>query len=79
MKIADNIKYKDFDIRGEWAVSQLAGQENLWNYRVYYKGKEIKQKYMAHTKTEARAFIRRKVRQVNAVLNKARKHQANAE
>ena len=79
MKIADNIKCKDFEIRCEWAGSRLAGQENLWNYRVYYKGHEVEQKYMAHTKTAARAFISEKVRKVNAVLNKARKLQAEGD
>ena len=73
MKIADNIKCKDFEIRAEWAGSRLAGQENLCNYRVFYKGHEVKQKYMVHTKTEAKAFISATVRKVNAVLNKARK------
>lgn len=76
MKIIDNLKCKDFEIRGERAGSRIAGQENLWNYRVYYKGQEVKQKYMAHTKTEAKAFISAKVKAVNAVLNKARKFDA---
>lgn len=76
MKIADNIKCKDFEIRCEWAGSRLAGQENLCYYRVYYKGQEIKQRYMATTKTEAKAFISAKVKKVNAVLNKARRLQA---
>lgn len=73
MKIADNIKCKDFEIRGYWTGSRLKGQENLWNYEVYYKGHRVKQDYIAHTKTEARAFISRKVKAVNAVLNAARK------
>ena len=76
MKIADNIKCKDFTIKGEWAGSRIAGQENLWIYRVYYNGKEIKQKYPATTKTEAKAFISASVRKANAILNKARKLQA---
>ena len=73
MKIADNIKCKDFEIRGEWAGSRLEGQENLWIYRIYYKGQPVRTKYPAHTKAEARAIISEKVRKVNAVLNKARK------
>ena len=79
MKIADNIKCKDFEIRCEWAGSRLAGQENLCNYRVFYKGHEVKQEYMAHTKAAAKAFISAKVKQVNAVLNKARKLQAEGD
>ena len=73
MKIADNIKCKDFEIRGYWAGSRLKGQENLWNYRIYYKGQEVEPDYVAHTKTEAKAHISKKVKAVNAVLNAARK------
>ncbi len=73
MKIADNIKCKDFEIRGEPSGSRLAGQENLWYYRIYYNGKEIKQKYLATSKTEAKQEISRRVRKVNAILTKARR------
>ncbi len=76
MKIADNIKCKDFTIVARPSGSRLKGNENLWFYHVYYNGKEIDQQYMATTKKEARAFISDKVRKVNAVLNKARKLQA---
>ena len=76
MKIADNIKCKDFEIVARPSGSRLKGQENLWFYHIYYKGKEIDQKYMATSQAEARAFISKKVRKVNAVLNKARKLQS---
>ena len=75
MKMPDKFYCKDFTIKGEWAGSRIEGQENLWIYRIYYKGQEIKQKYPATTKTEARAVISAKVRKANAIL-KARKLQA---
>ena len=76
MKIADNIKCKDFKIVARPSGSRLKNQENLWFYNVYYNGKEIDQQYMATSQAQAKAFISDRVRKVNAVLNKARRLQA---
>lgn len=73
MKIADNIKCKDFEIIGRPSGDRLAGRENVWYYHIYYQGKEIDQKYMATTQAEAKAKISRMVRKVNAIYNKARR------
>lgn len=73
MKIVDNIKYKDFEIRGYWPGIRPEGQEKLWNYRIYYKDQEVEPGYMAHTIDEAEAYIHKKVKAINAVLNAARK------
>lgn len=76
MKIADNIKCKDFEIIARPSGDRLAGRENVWYYHIYYNGKEIDQKYMATTQAEAKAKISALVRKTNAVLNKARRLQA---
>lgn len=73
MKIADNIKCKDFEIIARPSGDRLAGRENVWYYHIYYKGKEIDQKYMATTQAEAKAKISKMVKKVNAIYNKARK------
>lgn len=73
MKIADNIKCKDFEIIARPSGDRLAGRENVWYYHIYYQGKEIDQKYMATTQAEAKAKISRMVRKVNAIYNKARR------
>ena len=72
MKIANNITSKEFTIDAYWAGSQIAGNENLWYYDIYFCGKRVDR---AYTKTEAKAIIASAVRKVNAVLNKARRLQ----
>lgn len=73
MKIADNIKCKDFVIIAKPSGNRLKGQENLCFYHVYYNGAEVYQEYMATTKAEVKVFISAKVKKVNTILNKARK------
>lgn len=76
MKIADNIRCKDFKIVAKPSGSRLKGNENLWFYHIYYNGKEVDQEYMATSQAEAKAKIGAMVKKVNVVLNKARKLQA---
>lgn len=73
MKIADNIKCKDFEIIARPSGDRLAGRENVWYYHIYYNGKEIDQKYMATSQTEAKEKISKMVRKVNAILTNARR------
>lgn len=70
MKIAENIKCKDFVYRSRPHGGRLSGQENLWVCDVYYNGHLVT---TCDNKTVARRWVSQKVKAVNAVLDAARK------
>lgn len=74
MKIADNIKCKEFTYKSRRYGGQLRGQENLWVCEIWFRGKKVA---TVRTKTEAKKWVSRKVKEVNAVLEAARKELQN--
>lgn len=70
MKIAKNIKCKEFTLRCRRTGSRLRGMENTWQYDIYFRGKLVGD---ARTKKEAQKWVSAKVKAVNAVLEAARK------
>lgn len=70
MKIAENIKCKEFSLKSRPTGSQLKGQENTWEYAIYFRGRMVG---TAITKKEAQKWVSKKVKAVNAVLEAARK------
>ena len=71
MKIMPNVKCSDFHYKKEWKGSRLNGEENLYVWKIYYKdGRYVD---MADTKKEAIRFVSQKVKEMNAILEAARK------
>lgn len=70
MKIAENIKCKEFSFKCRPTGSQLKGQENTWEYAIYFRGHMVG---TASTKKEAQKWVSKKVKAVNTVLEAARK------
>lgn len=70
MKIADNIKCKEFTFKCRPTGSRLKGMENTWEYAIYFRGKQVG---TARTKKDAQKWVSAKVKAVNAVLEAARK------
>ncbi len=70
MKIADNIKCKDFSFKNRPLGGQLQGQENIWVCDIYFKNQFVT---TADNKTIAKQWVSQKVKQVNQVLKMARK------
>lgn len=71
MKIMQNVKCSDFYYKKEWKGSRLKGEENLYVWVIYYKdGRRID---IADTKKEAMRFVSQKVKEMNAILEAARK------
>ncbi len=70
MKIAENIKGKEFSFKCRPTGSQIKGQENTWEYAIYFRGRQVG---TARTKKGAQEWASKKVKAVNAVLEAARK------
>lgn len=70
MKIADNIKCKEFTFKCRPTGSRLKGMENTWEYEIYFRGKQVG---TARTKKDAQKWVSARVKAVNAVLEAARK------
>lgn len=71
MKIADNIKRKDFSLKWAWNRRNIQGRENAGYYEIWFQHKKMIG--TAATKEEARRIISQKVKAVNQVLEAARK------
>lgn len=70
MKIAENIKCKDFSLKWAWNRQNIQGRENAGHYEIWFQNKMIG---TARTKKEAQRTISQKVKEVNRVLEAARK------
>lgn len=71
MKVAENIKCKDFSLQWVWNRQNIQGRENNGYYKIWYQGKKLIG--TARTKQEAQKIIKQKVKEVNGVLEAARK------
>lgn len=74
MKIAENIKSKEFTFKSRPTGCQLKGMEHTWEYAIYFRGSQVG---TARTKKEAQKWVSAKVKAVNAVLEAARKRAGN--
>ncbi len=70
MKIAENIKCKDFSVKWAWHRQNIQGRENAGHYEIWFQHKMIG---TAPTKKEAQRIISKKVKEVNRVLEAARR------
>lgn len=78
MKIMDNFKCKDFEIKAYWTGNRLANSAE-WLYTVIYHSADGRSKDLYcgfATKKEAQKYISATVKKANAILNKARQLQA---
>lgn len=71
MKIADNIKCKEFTFKCRRTGNQLKGFENQWCYDVYFRGHLVADRF--NTKKDAQKWVSENVKMVNKVLEAARK------
>lgn len=75
MKIAENIKCKDFSLKWAWHRQNIQGRENAGHYEIWFLGKKMIG--TAATKKEAQRIISQKVKEVNQILKAARKKYNN--
>ena len=75
MKIAESIKSKDFSLKWVWHRQNIQGRENAGYYEIWFQGK--KKIGTAPTKKEAQRIISQKVKDVNRILEAARKKYNN--
>ena len=71
MKIAENIKCKDFSLKWAWHRQNIQGRENAGYYEIWFQHKKMIG--TENTKKEAQRIISQKVKDVNRVLEAARK------
>lgn len=71
MKVADNIKCKDFGLKWVFERQNIKGLENGGYYEIWFQHKKLIGK--ARTKAEAQKIISQKVKEVNRILEAARK------
>lgn len=71
MKVAENIRGKDFSLKWVWNRRNIQGQENYGYYQIWYQDKKMID--TAPTKKEAQKIIGEKVKEVNRILEAARK------
>lgn len=71
MKIAENVKCKDFNLVWRWHRQNIQGLENDGYYEIWYQHKKLIGE--ARTKKEAQKIISQKVKEVNRILEAARK------
>lgn len=75
MKIAENIKCKDFSLKWAWRRQNIRGRENAGHYEIWLQHKKMIG--TAATKKEAQRIISQKVKEVNQILKAARKKYNN--